>query len=171
MGVTTGNTLDIVRAVEENRLDLGLVTLPVQGRSLAVTAMLDEEFVTIYASRETEMPAVYTPAELQAQPLIAFEAGSGTRDLIDRWFRSAGLAVTPVMQLGSIEAIKRMVRAGLGYSIVPRMAVERVEDRDGLRVHSLAPRLYRQLAVVMRQDKIVTKGIAEMLRLLHTVRL
>lgn len=37
---------------------------------------------------------VYTPAELQAQPLIAFEAGSGTRDLIDRWFRSAGLAVT-----------------------------------------------------------------------------
>ncbi|MFT3503541.1 LysR family transcriptional regulator [Klebsiella pneumoniae] len=170
-GVTTGNTLDIVRAVEENRLDLGLVTLPVQGRSLAVTAMLDEEFVTIYASRETEMPAVYTPAELQAQPLIAFEAGSGTRDLIDRWFRSAGLAVTPVMQLGSIEAIKRMVRAGLGYSIVPRMAVERVEDRDGLRVHSLAPRLYRQLAVVMRQDKIVTKGIAEMLRLLHTVRL
>ncbi len=100
VGVTTGNTLDIVRAVEENRLDLGLVTLPVQGRSLAVTAMLDEEFVTIYASRETEMPAVYTPAELQAQPLIAFEAGSGTRDLIDRWFRSAGLAVTPVMQLG-----------------------------------------------------------------------
>ena len=171
VGVTTGNTLDIVRAVEENRLDLGLVTLPVQGRSLAVTAMLDEEFVTIYASRETEMPAVYTPAELQAQPLIAFEAGSGTRDLIDRWFRSAGLAVTPVMQLGSIEAIKRMVRAGLGYSIVPRMAVERVEDRDGLRVHSLAPRLYRQLAVVMRQDKIVTKGIADMLRLLHTVRL
>ena len=103
--------------------------------------------------------------------LVSREAGSGTRDLIDRWFRSAGLAVTPVMQLGSIEAIKRMVRAGLGYSIVPRMAVERVEDRDGLRVHSLAPRLYRQLAVVMRQDKIVTKGIAEMLRLLHTVRL
>ncbi|WP_228735801.1 LysR family transcriptional regulator, partial [Klebsiella quasipneumoniae] len=38
VGVTTGNTLDVVRAVEENRLDLGLVTLPVQGRSLAVTA-------------------------------------------------------------------------------------------------------------------------------------
>ena len=70
------------------------------------------------------------------------------------------------MQLGSIEAIKRMVRAGLGYSIVPRMAVEQEKDS----VHSLAPRLYRQLAVVMRQDKIVTKGIAEMLRLLHAVR-
>ncbi len=170
MGVTTGNTLDIVRAVEENRLDLGLVTLPVQGRSLAVTSVVDEEFVVIHASHETGTLADYTPAELLALPLIAFEAGSGTRDLIDRWFRSAGVAVTPVMQLGSIEAIKRMVRAGLGYSIVPRMAVEQEKDRDGLSVHSLVPRLYRQLAVVMRQDKIVTKGIAEMLRLLHAVR-
>ncbi|WP_218802705.1 LysR family transcriptional regulator, partial [Klebsiella quasipneumoniae] len=129
VGVTTGNTLDIVRAVEENRLDLGLVTLPVQGRSLAVTAVVDEEFVVIHPSHEAGIPAVCTPEELQALPLIAFEAGSGTRDLIDRWFRSAGLAVTPVMQLGSIEAIKRMVRAGLGYSIVPRMAVEQAEDR------------------------------------------
>ena len=170
VGVTTGNTLDIVRAVEENRLDLGLVTLPVQGRSLAVTSVVDEEFVVIHASHETGTLADYTPAELLALPLIAFEAGSGTRDLIDRWFRSAGVAVTPVMQLGSIEAIKRMVRAGLGYSIVPRMAVEQEKDRDGLSVHSLVPRLYRQLAVVMRQDKIVTKGIAEMLRLLHAVR-
>lgn len=171
VGVTTGNTLDIVRAVEENRLDLGLVTLPVQGRSLAVTAVVDEEFVVIHPSHEAGIPAVCTPEELQALPLIAFEAGSGTRDLIDRWFRSAGLAVTPVMQLGSIEAIKHMVRAGLGYSIVPRMAVEQAEDRYGLTVHSLAPSLYRQLAVVMRQDKVITKGMAEMLRLLQAVRL
>lgn len=170
VGVTTGNTLDVVRAVEENRLDLGLVTLPVQGRSLAVTAVVDEEFVVIHPSHEAGIPAVCTPEEL-ALPLVAFEAGSGTRDLIDRWFRSAGLAVTPVMQLGSIEAIKRMVRAGLGYSIVPRMAVEQAEDRYGLTVHSLAPSLYRQLAVVMRQDKVITKGMAEMLRLLQAVRL
>ena len=78
------------------------------------------------------------------------------------------MAVTPVMQLGSIEAIKRMVRAGLGYSIVPRMAVEQKEDRCGLTVHSLAPPLYRQLAIVMRQDKIITKGMTEMLRLLQS---
>ena len=136
-----------------------------------IAAVVDEEFVVIHPSHEAGIPAVCTPEELQALPLIAFEAGSGTRDLIDRWFRSAGLAVTPVMQLGSIEAIKRMVQAGLGYSIVPRMAVEQAEDRYGLTVHSLAPSLYRQLAVVMRQDKVITKGMAEMLRLLQAVRL
>ncbi len=64
-------------------------------------------------------------------PLIAFEAGSGTRELIDGWFRASGRDISPVMQLGSIEAIKRMVRAGLGYSIVPRMAVAHHDDRQG----------------------------------------
>ena len=71
------------------------------------------------------------------------------------------------MQLGSIEAIKRMVRAGLGYSIVPRMAVEHVDDREGLRVQSLTPVLRRQLAIVMRQDKILSKGMTVIIRLLQ----
>lgn len=41
VGVTTGNTLDIVRAIEENRLDMGLVTLPVSGRALDVMPVMD----------------------------------------------------------------------------------------------------------------------------------
>ncbi|VDR25451.1 HTH-type transcriptional activator CmpR [Raoultella terrigena] len=99
--------------MEENRLDLGLVTLPANGRCLAVTPILDEEFVFIFAS-DGLPPTRLTPDVLQALPLIAFEAGSGTRALIDGWFHAAGLTIAPVMQLGSIEAIKRMVRAGAG---------------------------------------------------------
>ena len=163
VGVTTGNTLDITRAVEENRLDLGLVTLPASGRSLEIMPVLREEFVVISAESQGELNLEM----LQTLPMIAFEAGSGTRDLIDGWFQQAGLQVTPVMQLGSIEAIKRMVAAGLGYSIIPRMAVEHHRDAEGLRVGSLAPPLYRQLGIVMRQDKILTKGMTEVIRLLQ----
>lgn len=170
VAVTTGNTVDIVRAVEENRLDLGLVTLPASGRSLAVTPVLEEEFVFINAAVDEPLTSQLTSSLLQALPLIAFEAGSGTRELIDGWFRADGLSPAPVMQLGSIEAIKRMVRAGLGYSIVPRMAVAATQERAGIRVQSLSPRLYRQLGVVMRQDKVISKGIAEMLRLLQQLK-
>ena len=167
VGVTTGNTLDVVRAVEENRLDIGLVTLPASGRALEVMPLLDEEFVLIISQVQDEEIALFTPQILHALPLIAFESGSGTRDLIDGWFNTCDLEVCPVMQLGSIEAIKRMVRAGLGYSIVPRMAVETVADREGLSVRSLNPILHRQLGIVMRQDKILSKGISEVIRLLR----
>lgn len=164
VGVTTGNTPGVVRAIEENRLDLGLVTMPVSGRGLEITPILDEEFVCISAQEEECEP---TPDSLHILPLIAFESGSGTRALIDGWFQASGLQPEPVMQLGSIEAIKRMVRAGLGYSIVPRMAVEQVADREGLCVLSLTPVLHRQLAIVMRQDKILSKGISGLIRLLQ----
>ncbi|MEG4672121.1 LysR family transcriptional regulator [Enterobacter cloacae] len=167
VGVTTGNTLDIVRAIEENRLDLGLVTLPVSGKSLDVMTVMDEEFVFIASLMQQERFSRLTPEALHLQPLIAFESGSGTRALIDGWFAACGLAIAPVMQLGSIEAIKRMVRAGLGYSIVPRMAVEHAADREGLSVMSLEPVLQRQLAVVMRQDKILSKGIAAIIRIIQ----
>ncbi|HDR2277344.1 TPA: LysR family transcriptional regulator [Enterobacter ludwigii] len=167
VGVTTGNTLDIVRAIEENRLDMGLVTLPVSGRSLDVTPVMDEEFVFIASLDQQDGFQSLTPAALHAQPFIAFESGSGTRALIDGWFAAEGRILTPVMQLGSIEAIKRMVRAGLGYSIVPRMAVDLAADREGLCVMSLTPVLQRQLAVVMRQDKILSKGIAGIIRILQ----
>lgn len=167
VGVTTGNTLDVVRAVEENRLDIGLVTLPASGRALEVMPLLDEEFVLIISQAQDEEIAQFSPQILHALPLIAFESGSGTRDLIDGWFKACDLEVCPVMQLGSIEAIKRMVRAGLGYSIVPRMAVENVADREGLSVRSLNPVLHRQLGIVMRQDKILNKGISEVIRLLR----
>lgn len=164
VGVTTGNTPGVVRAIEENRLDLGLVTMPVSVRGLEITPILDEEFVCISAQEEECEP---TPDSLHTLPLIAFESGSGTRALIDAWFQASGLQPEPVMQLGSIEAIKRMVRAGLGYSIVPRMAVEQVADREGLCVLSLTPVLHRQLAIVMRQDKILSKGISGLIRLLQ----
>ena len=171
VGVTTGNTLDIVRAIEENRLDMGLVTLPVSGRTLDVMPVMNEEFVFIVSQEQPAPWDLLTPEVLHAQPLIAFESGSGTRALIDGWFEAGGIAIAPVMQLGSIEAIKRMVRAGLGYSIVPRMAVENLADREGLSVHSLTPVLQRQLAVVMRQDKILSKGISAIIRMLQNTPL
>lgn len=167
VGVTTGNTLDIVRAIEENRLDMGLVTLPVSGRALDMMPVMDEEFVFIASQAQQAMFTDLRPDALHTQPLIAFESGSGTRALIDGWFEASGLTIAPAMQLGSIEAIKRMVRSGLGYSIVPKMAVEQKADREGLCVSSLSPLLQRQLAVVMRQDKILSKGISGIIRILQ----
>ncbi|EPW8852751.1 LysR family transcriptional regulator [Enterobacter kobei] len=167
VGVTTGNTLDIVRAIEENRLDMGLVTLPVSGKALDVMPVMDEEFVFIASQAQQDAFRHLTPEVLHAQSLIAFESGSSTRTLIDGWFAASRLTIAPVMQLGSIEAIKRMVRVGLGYSIVPGMVVAHEADREGLCVMSLTPMLQRQLAIVMRQDKILSKGIAGIIRLVQ----
>lgn len=163
--VRTGNTSDIVRGVEENRIDIGLVTLPAAGKCLSVTPLGTEEFVIILEKDPAEQNIKPLSADdLLSLPLIVFEPGSGTRSLIDEWFRDAGQVARPVMELGSIEAIKRMVRAGLGYSIVPRMSVESPEESRGLSVYSMAPALHRTLGTVIREDRIMSRGIKAVLK-------
>lgn len=157
IGVRTGNTDDMVKAVEENRLDIALVTLPASGRNLQLTPLLQDEFVAIFPAEDPNAPTLFTPQTLGALPWVAFEAGSSTRRLIDAWFLSAGVKATPVMELGSIEAIKEMVAAGLGYSIVPRMAL------SGARGNPLTPPLERTLAMALRQDKPLNRALQKVI--------
>ncbi|MEM6162285.1 LysR family transcriptional regulator [Erwinia sp. P6884] len=162
--VRTGNTSDIIRGVEENRIDIGLVTLPATGKCLNVNPLGPDEFVIIMEKDASEQNAKpLSPAALLSMPLIIFEPGSGTRFLINEWFRFTGHVACPVMELGSIEAIKRMVRAGLGYSIVPRMSVASMGERKGLSLYSMTPPLYRTLGTVMREDRILSRGMNEVL--------
>ncbi|MBP7062897.1 LysR family transcriptional regulator [Ferrovibrio sp.] len=172
--VNTGNTDDMLRAVAENRLDLALVTLPPGragvtklGRAFVVEPLLSDEFVAVGpfvpadagGKAALAWPKAVTPQWLAGQPLVLYESGANTRGLVDAWFGAAGLAPRPAMELGSVEAIKQLVGAGLGLTILPSMALP---DKDGnLSQHSLAPRLSRRLALVLRRDKPLQRGLRE----------
>ena len=166
--VATGHTDAMLRDVEHNRLDLALVTLPASGRSLVINPLLEDPFVAIFAD-STALPRHLSAAHLSELPMVAFESGSGTRLLIDEWFAQSGIRLKPVMELGSIEAIKEMVAAGLGFSIVPAMAVHAQHHRRGLRVQPLTPMLKRTLALVVHQDKPLSRALQAVLEGLRTL--
>lgn len=168
--VNTGNAPEILRAIEENSLDLGLVTLPPRnktlGRALEVTPLIEDGFVAI-SSRAHPLPDPVTPAVLMTMPLAIPEPGGNTRSLIDGWFATAGVTPKPGMELDSVEAIKQLVGAGLGCSVLPGMAVATAEARRCLQVCALKPKLSRQLALVLRRDKPLSRGLRETLAALR----
>ena len=157
--VRTGNTADVLKALEENALDIGLVTLPAPGRMFQVTPVLDDAFVAVAAADDDRLPAVVTPAVLATLPVVLYEAGGNTRRIVDQWFARAGVSLTPVMDLGSVEAIKELVGAGLGCAVLPESAVRRAGDRPAVVSRPLTPRLHRKLALVMRRDKTLTRTL------------
>lgn len=165
--VSTGNTPEMLRAVEENRLDVALVTLPAAGRMLDVRPVLDDEFVVV-APRGTRLPREITAAELAKLPLVQYEPGANTRRVVDDWALRAGRPLKPVMELGSVEAMKELVGAGLGCSVLPRMALR--GRHEPFAVRSLKPRLYRKLALVLRRDKPLTKGLRELVRVITALK-
>jgi DNA-binding transcriptional LysR family regulator len=102
-----------------------------------------------------------TPEEFCAEPFVVRETGSETKSFVERALAAKGLAVRPVISLGTTEAIKRAVAAGMGVAIVSRMSIGLELDARRLalvRVAGLAMRrpIYRvQLA---RSEPSVAAG-------------
>lgn len=167
--VTTGHTTDIVKLVEENVLDIGLVTMPVRGRTLSVTPILDDEFVAIAPADARPLPTPLIAATLAEFPIVLYEAGAHTRRIVDHWCARAGVTLKPVMELGSVEAIKELVGAGLGYGVLPAMAVSNPKKCGDLVIHSLTPRLWRNLAIVLRRDRKLDQGAKGVIDALMTL--
>jgi DNA-binding transcriptional LysR family regulator len=159
--VSTGNTPDILKSVDDNMIDVGLITLPAPGRMFDVQPVLDDEFVAITARGAVALPEKVTPSDLAKLPVVLYEPGANTRQLIDQWAMRAGIALKPVMELGSVEAIKELVGAGLGCSIVPALSLPTAGARRRTIVRPLYPRLSRKLAIVMRRDKPLQRGLRE----------
>ncbi|MBI5256611.1 MAG: LysR family transcriptional regulator [Burkholderiales bacterium] len=96
-------------------------------------------------------------ADLAAQPLLAREAGSGTRAAAEEAFAEQGIHWPPRMALGSNEAIKHAVRAGLGLAVLSRHALAAEPASEGLAILPVAGfPLRRQWYLVWRQDRALS---------------
>jgi len=90
---------------------------------LAVEAhpFIDNELVVAAASDHPLADVrCITPEVLSRERFLVREPGSGTRQAVDRLFAEQGIKITPYMELGSSEAIKQGVMAGLGLSVLSR---------------------------------------------------
>lgn len=70
--------------------------------------------------------------QLVAQPRLTREAGSGTRTVTDLFLQEQGIDWPARMALGSNEAIKHAVAAGLGLAVLSRHTLARDPALDGL---------------------------------------
>lgn len=119
-----GNAAQVEAAVLENRVDLGLSEGFVRAVGLDVEVFDQDDIIALTrpgASLLTRAPL--SPRELLEEPFICRESGSGTRAVIEAALAAKGLHVEPAMCLGSTEAIKNGVAAGLGVALVSRSSV------------------------------------------------
>jgi DNA-binding transcriptional LysR family regulator len=169
--VVTGNAADIVAAVAQNRLDVGIVTLPITGRGLSITPWLADRLVAIAPAESSGHRArALTPGALARQPLILYERSGTIRSVIDRWFRRGGVRPRVALELGNAEAIKKLVAAGLGLSVSSEITVRSEVAAGRLVAIPLKPPLVREIGIVRRRDKPASPVLDSFLAELGTLR-
>lgn len=144
-------TGESIAAILQNEIDLGIVTMPVDEGQVAVTPLVSEQMVAIYASGTRNLPDTTTPESVLQQSLVLEHINAGVYHLVMNWMAANGPVPRVRMHLGTIEAVKSAVASGLGMSIVPEMAAGWHES--DLVVRPLRPPLVRTLALVEHRSK------------------
>lgn len=123
-----GSSREVCGWVDAGLVEVGLVGAPPVGRAVAGRALMEDEMVVVVGP---EHPWVGRPEvsldELAAEPLVVREPGSGSREALEQALASAGRSLggfRVVAEMGSTQAVKHAVRAGLGAAVVSRRAVE-----------------------------------------------
>ena len=114
--------------VLEGRAELGVVGARPGPRALESRELLPDDIALIVGGGHPwQGRKDVTLEELQGEPLLLREEGSGTRAALERALAAANLdlsAFRVVGEMGSTQAIKQAVKAGVGVSLLSRRAVD-----------------------------------------------
>src|SRR3989449_4822240 len=166
--VVTGTASDVARGLVANDLDVGLVSLPLRDRELAVTPFYRDELVAIAPPEPCwRRHGAIRAAELAEHPLILFDRGSTVRREIDAWFARARVTARAAMELGNTEAMKKFVEAGPGLAVTSAFSGEGDGPGRGAAAMRLEPPLIPPIGLVRRRDKPVAPPLAAFPRALQ----
>lgn len=113
------NHQEIQQRMLSNQDDLYIVSNPNQDIDLICKPFLNNPLVVVARKdHPLAQQSKINLAELNDQPFIMREKGSGTRDAITQLFTKNNIAVKVKLELGSNEAIKQAIAGGLGISIL-----------------------------------------------------
>ena len=149
--LTNSCSTQVASMVADGEVDFGLVTLPIENERVQSRPLLWREDVLACAPGHALCSqSDPRPEQLVAHPLLLLDRGS-SRTLLDRLFEDAGLAPRVVIELGSVEVIKRYVEINLGISIIPRFAAEREIASGSLHVTRLDWLPPRAIGLIQRR--------------------
>lgn len=148
------NSTDVARAVAAFDVDIGFVEGPVDHSALRTHRWRTDELVIVAPPEHPLARGTATLRRLAAQPWVLRERGSGTREATDRWLAARLAPMRVELELGSSEAIKRVVAAGLGLGVLSRLAVaDALAEKRLVEVKSSLPRTARPLAIVVHRER------------------
>lgn len=124
ISVAVVNRATALERLHENSDDLIIMGMVPQGRPLTSLPFLDNELVPVAAAGHPllDQEAV-TAEEFLNNKLLTREPGSGSRLALEVYCQQHQLKIDPIMELGSNDAVKHAVLAGLGVAVVPKLSI------------------------------------------------
>jgi len=157
--IRPGLTGALLADIERGHLDAAIITKPhVLPVGVLFRPLAEEPLQLIAALEEMDEDPMRL---LTTKPYIRFNRNAVLGGLIDNWIGARRIRVNEAMELDTPEAIVSMVRANLGVSIVPDLAVQPIETVPVKRF-SLGPDApIRVLGLAYPENQIKARAVDE----------
>ncbi|WP_186275454.1 LysR family transcriptional regulator [Burkholderia gladioli] len=144
---------DTLAQLSAGSLDVGLVALP----QVAVAGLAIEPWrrdpMLAFLPEHWNAPAQVSPAWLANRPLILNDVSTRLARQTYEWFAADGHRPQPRIELNYNEAIKSLVAAGYGATVLPHEAGAPAPD-PRVAMRPLRPALWRELGIAHRADSV-----------------
>ncbi len=153
-----GNTKNVVEFLSAGNVDVGLVEGEVNKQKLTVEKLIPDEMVFIMSPfHPWAKKSTISIIDLSKEPLIFREEGSGTRQMIEKYFSKHGILQQNLkisLIMGSTESIKNAVEEGLGVSIVSKWATKKETQYRSLKIATFKEdKFVRDFSLIYRKSK------------------
>ena len=153
----------LVEELNEGRLDMAIVALPVSEPSLTEVALFTESFVLVRPRSDAGKPAPDREA-LREMRLLLLEEGHCFREQALSFCNIKPRSMQPrdLLDASSLSTLVQMVDAGLGVTLIPEMAVA-VETRSASVsvARFTTPQPSRTIGMVWRKTSPLAKQLLE----------
>lgn len=169
--VMIDNSKRIEQSVLDNSIDLGMIEGVSHGPNLISESFMDDELVLLFApGHRWEAQSVVKPKELENEPFLFREHGSGVREILESALLLHDIEIKPAWESISTQAIVQAMTHGLGVAVLPLMLVE-----DHLANGTLLTRpidgisLNRKFVIIHHKSKYITSAMQEFINLCSDV--
>jgi len=157
--VFVDNTDKVEKRLLSDKTDIGLVEGDTTSQYIVNTPFMNDELVLVCgAAHRFASWTVVPPHELQKENFIIREIGSGTRKTFENIMSAHQLTWKSTWTCNNADTIKAAVAAGIGVSVISRMAVAKEAKAGELHVKTIdGIRFDRQYKIVYHINKYLTK--------------
>jgi DNA-binding transcriptional LysR family regulator len=149
----------VYEMVENDEVELGLVSYPKSSRTLTATPWRDEPMVFV-CSKDHPLAQcdIITIDQLQDLQMVAFDEDLEIRSEIDRALGEQGVEMNVAMEFDNTETIKRAVEINAGVTILPEPTITREVAWGTLVARRIAAfPLTRPIGIIQRRGKELGK--------------
>lgn len=153
--IEPGDTRDLVDSLLHRRIDLALCLEPGKENQLESHRLFSDELQFIVSAvHPWAQSNRVVRAEIPRQHYILYRKNSVTSSLVDDYFREEEMVLNTVIEVGSMEATKELVKLGLGISILAPWIAQKEIDEGSLVQLPLGRRsLSRHWSILHWQNK------------------